>query len=66
MKKHKLGTLAAILTAGAMITGCGTPLIELTDEEVNLIAHSTALIISKHNIQQKDGMIHVFAKYDGP
>ena len=59
MKNYKLGIFAAVLAAGTMITGCGTPLIELTNEEVNLIAHSTARIISKHNIQQKDGMINV-------
>lgn len=59
MKNYKLGTFAAVLTAGTIITGCGTPLIELTGEELNLIAYSTARIVSKHNIQQKDGMINV-------
>ena len=59
MKKNKVNTVVAVLTAGFMLTGCGTPLYELTEEEVNLIAYSAARMVSKYNIQQKDGMINV-------
>lgn len=62
MKKHKLGKLLAILTVSLMMTGCGTPLFELTEEEVNLIAYSAARMVSKYNIQQKDGMINVIVE----
>ena len=64
MKKYRLGAFVAVLTAGTMITGCGTPLFELTDEEVNLIAHSAARIVSKHNIMQKDGLVNVIIDED--
>lgn len=64
MKKYRLGTFVAVLTAGTMITGCGTPLFELTDEEVNLIAYSAARIVSKHNIMQKDGLVNVIIDED--
>ena len=59
MRKHKLGTVAAVLAVSFMMTGCGTPLFELTEEEANLIAYSAAHMVSKYNIQQKDGMINV-------
>lgn len=59
MKKKKLSIVLAVLTTGFVITGCGTPLFELTEEEENLIAYSAARMISKYNIQQKDGMINV-------
>jgi hypothetical protein len=37
-------------------TGCGTELHELTAEEEQLIIHSAAYFVAKHNIQQKDGV----------
>lgn len=59
MRKHKLGKVLAILTVSLMMTGCGTPLFELTEEEMNFIAYSAARMVSKYNIQQKDGMINI-------
>lgn len=59
MRKQKLNTVAAVLAVSFMMTGCGTPLFELTEEEENLIAYSAARMVSKYNIQQKDGMINV-------
>ena len=64
MKKYRLGTFIAVLAVGTIITGCGTPLIELTNEEVDFISYSAARIVSKHNIRQKDGMINVIIDED--
>ncbi|MBQ8518338.1 MAG: hypothetical protein IJ455_01875 [Agathobacter sp.] len=56
MKKFK--RYLCIVVAGMMLllTGCGKELYELTAEEENLIIHSAAYFVAKHNIQQKDGV----------
>lgn len=64
MRKQKIKTVAAVLAVSFMMTGCGTPLFELTEEEENLIAYSAARMVSKYNIQQKDGMINVRIEED--
>lgn len=43
-----------------LLSGCGTELHELTVEEEELIVHSAAYILAKHNIQQKDGVSGVY------
>ena len=38
------------------MTGCGTKIYEMTDEEQQLIVNYSAYALSKHNIYQPDGM----------
>lgn len=56
MKKFKRSLFAAVAVMMMFLTGCGTELYELTAEEENLIIHSAAYFVAKHNIQQKDGV----------
>lgn len=56
MKKFKRCLFAAVAVMMMFLTGCGTELHELTAEEENLIIHSAAYFVAKHNIQQKDGV----------
>ena len=39
-----------------LLSGCGTQLYEMTKEEEELIVHSAAYFVAKHNIRQKDGV----------
>lgn len=55
----RIHTYVVILISMFCLTGCGEPMIELTDEEETLIAHSAAYFVAKHNIHQKDGVINV-------
>lgn len=56
MKKFKRYLFAAVAAMMLFLTGCGTELHELTAEEEQLIIHSAAYFVAKHNIQQKDGV----------
>ena len=56
MKKHKRYLCIAVAVMMLFLTGCGTELYELTEEEETLIVHSAAYLLAKHNIQQKDGV----------
>ncbi len=56
MKKFKRYLFAAVAAMMLFLTGCGTELFELTEEEEKLIIHSAAYLVAKHNIQQKDGV----------
>lgn len=56
MKKFKRYLFAAVAVMMLFLTGCGTELHELTAEEEQLIIHSAAYFVAKHNIQQKDGV----------
>ena len=56
MKKIKRYLFVAVATMMLFLTGCGTELYELTAEEEQLIIHSAAYFVAKHNIQQKDGV----------
>lgn len=55
MKKYKRYLSIAVAVMMLFLTGCGTELYELTEEEETLIVHSAAYLLAKHNIQQKDG-----------
>jgi len=56
MKKHKRYLFIGIAVMMLTLTGCGESLYELTAEEEELIIHSAAYFVAKHNIQQKDGV----------
>lgn len=56
MKKYKRYLCVAVAVTMLFLTGCGTELYELTEEEETLIVHSAAYLLAKHNIQQKDGV----------
>lgn len=56
MKKFKRYLFAAVAAMMLFLTGCGAELYELTAEEEQLIIHSAAYFVAKHNIQQKDGV----------
>ena len=56
MKKYKRYLFICIAICSIFLSGCGTELYELTAEEEELIVHSAAYLIAKHNIQQKDGV----------
>ena len=56
MKKYKRYLCIAVAVMMLFLTGCGTELYELTEEEETLIVKSAAYLLAKHNIQQKDGV----------
>lgn len=48
--------MASVLTVATVMTGCGTKIYDMTDEEQQLIVNYSAYALSKHNIYQPDGM----------
>lgn len=64
MKKYKKFLLLCISACMLLLSGCGTELYELTEEEEELVVHYAAYIVAKHNIQQKDGAINVYVEED--
>ena len=56
MNKFKRLLFLGVAVMMLFLTGCGTQLYELTAEEEELIVHSAAYFVAKHNIQQKDGV----------
>ncbi len=59
MKKGKRYLFILISVFSLLLSGCGTALYEMTPEEENIIIHSAAYFVAKHNIQQKDGVADV-------
>lgn len=59
MKKKRIRLLAWILLCAMCLSGCGTQLFEMTDEEEELIVRYAAYALAKHNIYQKDGLVSV-------
>jgi|GEM_PF-54760 len=57
MKHKKIGALLIALVLGATLTGCGTPLYSMTDEEYNLVVAYAAESVSKFNVYQNDGVV---------
>lgn len=55
--KNKYHFLALLLVLATLLTGCGTPLYELTDEEEDMIVSYAAYAVSLHNTYQKDGLL---------
>lgn len=56
MKKKKIRLAASLFSAMFILTGCGTPLYEMTEDERDIVVHYAAYVVGKHNIYQKDGM----------
>lgn len=56
MKKKRIQLIAIIFAIVFPMTGCGTPLYSLTEDEEKLIVHYAAHVVSKYNITQTDGM----------
>lgn len=56
MKKQKRYLFIGVIMASLFLSGCGTQLYEMTKEEEDIIVHSAAYFVAKHNIQQKDGV----------
>lgn len=56
MKKKRLRLFTLVFVAIFVLTGCGTPLYEMTDEEEDLVVHYAAYVLAKHNVKQKDGL----------
>lgn len=56
MKKQKRYLFIGVVLLAFVLSGCGTELYEMTQEEEDLIVHSAAYYVAKHNIQQKDGV----------
>lgn len=61
LKKNAIILLAAGLIM-MMLTGCGTPMYSLTDNEAGLIANYCANCVAKFNRFQGDGMVFVVNK----
>lgn len=56
MKKKRFLALAVVAATILSLTGCGTPLYDLTEEEEAIIVKYSAHVISKYNVFQRDGM----------
>ena len=56
MKKNKRFLAMGLVAISLLLSGCGTPLYELTADEEALIIKYAAHFIAKHNIYQKDGI----------
>ncbi len=56
MKRKRIKYTAELLLTAFMMTGCGTKLYEMTDEEQQLVAEYSAYALAKYNVYQKDGM----------
>ena len=56
MTGKRIKIMASVLAAATVMTGCGTKISEMTDEEQQLIVNYSAYALSKHNIYQPDGM----------
>lgn len=54
--KKGMRLLTVLSATILLVSGCGTPLYEITDEEETLITQYAAYVVGKHNIRQKDGM----------
>ena len=55
MKKQKRYLGIVMVLFSLLLSGCGTQLYEMTQEEEDYIVHAAAYYVAKHNIQQKDG-----------
>lgn len=54
MMGRNIKMAAVAFTAIITLTGCGTKLYDMTDEEQGLIANYSAYVVAKHNIYQQD------------
>lgn len=54
--KKGMRMLAIVSASVLLISGCGTEMYTLTDDEETLITQYAAYAVGRHNIRQKDGM----------
>jgi hypothetical protein len=53
--------MGAVLVAAAMLfTGCGDPLVPLTEEEESIVVNYSAGTLAKHNSYQQEGMTAIY------
>lgn len=51
---------AVLLVAAMLFTGCGDPMVALTEEEEAIVVNYSAGTLAKHNSFQQEGMIAVY------
>ncbi len=59
MRKKSIIMLAIVLAASLLMSGCGTAMYELSEEEQEIIVNYAAYVVAKHNLDQKDGLRYV-------
>ena len=53
--------IGAVLVAAAMLfTGCGDPMVSLTEDEEAIVVNYSAGILAKHNSFQQEGMTALY------
>ena len=62
MKRGKIIVAALLASMMMWTTGCGDPLYDLTDEEIEAIVSYSAHVIGKYNTYQNDGIVYVNPK----
>ena len=60
MKKHRRYLAIGIVAMSLLLSGCGTELYELTEDEEAIIVNYAAYILAKHNVYQQDGISNVY------
>ena len=60
MKKHRRYLAIGIVAMSLLLSGCGNPIYELTEDEEALIVNYAAYILAKHNVYQQDGISNVY------
>lgn len=59
--------IGAVLVAAAMLfTGCGDPLVPLTEDEESVVVNYSAGILAKHNSFQQEGITAVYPEEEDP
>lgn len=58
MKRKKTFLLAGLMLISFLLSGCGTPMYEITEEEEELIVQYSAYAVGKFNTYQKDGITY--------
>lgn len=56
MKNNRRFLAISLVVVSFLLSGCGTPLYELTADEEALIVKYAAHFVAKHNVYQKDGI----------
>lgn len=59
MKKYRRYLSIGLVALSLFLSGCGTPMYELTNKEEELIVQHAAYFVAKHNVYQKDGVTAV-------
>lgn len=62
MKANKIKGISACLAAMCLVSGCGTTAYVLTESEETMIVNYAAHVVSKHNLNQTDGLVSLSAE----